>query len=472
ESPVPIRDLPNEVKVNFIAGTLFAIGIMESWRDASECLQIADRLEQFSPLYAMSADHLRASYYASQGDLVRAEQLRRRIEVHAIQLGSTWLVETWAPAAATKLAWRANDPGMMKRAVQELGRLSAEIPSMVRDEQIARGAYLVLRHKYERAIAALETDLVPASFLGWAQARGMLARAYNELGKHDRAREICVDALSYLTAEDLTYVVYNMNLQVELALAEAGLEHFDVATRQLDGLLAQHIPKGGPLTLGALHQARARVALRQRDFAFARAELTQMEAQFRATNIATLIKLIEPLKQEIDRTENPRAPGLDGSARSREGARHTMTRVQLMLSQHSGDLVTERARRGLQVALELSSADEGFLVMHDADGQPIAQLGNAALSPELVAWAQQSMIDASFDEQTLMTSEVDSVVDSNFRAVGAMRYCVLPLWAHQQGEERVVAALVLGFENRVPRMPDATIMRAIAAHLLESSEEL
>ena len=66
-----------------------------------------------------------------------------------------------------------------------------------------------------------------------------------------------------------------------------------------------------------------------------------------------------------------------------------------------------------------------------------------------------------------MTAEVDSQVDSNYKVVGTMRYCVVPLWGHHHGEDQVVAALVLGFDGRVPRMPEPAVMRAIAMHLVD-----
>jgi len=75
------------------------------------------------------------------------------------------------------------------------------------------------------------------------------------------------------------------------------------------------------------------------------------------------------------------------------------------------------------------------------------------------------MLDAALDEQTVMTDNLESEVESNYKVVGSTRYCVVPLWAKLDREDRVVAALVLGFENRVPRIPDPSVMRAIAMHL-------
>ncbi|MDB4987170.1 MAG: serine/threonine protein kinase, partial [Myxococcaceae bacterium] len=94
ESGRPIRNMPEDSRLQYLAGMYFGWSIPEAWRDDPEVLRLADRLESFGPLYAMSADHVRASYYASQGDLVRARHHRSLVELHAVQLGSTWQAET------------------------------------------------------------------------------------------------------------------------------------------------------------------------------------------------------------------------------------------------------------------------------------------------------------------------------------------------------------------------------------------
>ena len=95
----------------------------------------------------------------------------------------------------------------------------------------------------------------------------------------------------------------------------------------------------------------------------------------------------------------------------------------------------------------------------------MAHLGGGEPAPELVLWAEQNMLDAGVDEQTVMTEEVHSEIDSNYKTMGDMRYCAIPLWARVGREDRVVAALVLGFADRVPRIPEPLVMRAIAQHL-------
>ena len=105
-NPEPIREMTPLIRASYYAGTHLTMGVFLVRRDDPEGLAVADKLERFSPLYAMSADHLRANYYGAQGDLENARTSRKRLEVHAVQLGSAWQVETWAPVDVMNIALR------------------------------------------------------------------------------------------------------------------------------------------------------------------------------------------------------------------------------------------------------------------------------------------------------------------------------------------------------------------------------
>jgi len=70
--------------------------------------------------------------------------------------------------------------------------------------------------------------------------RAGCSRAHNALGEYQRAREICVEALSCLTSADLEFVVWNLGVEIELAMAESGLGNHAEAARQLDELISKH----------------------------------------------------------------------------------------------------------------------------------------------------------------------------------------------------------------------------------------
>lgn len=462
EGDQPIQDLHPAVRASYLAGSLSILGVIACWRDGPECLQIADRLEAFGPLHAMNADHLRTSYYAGQGDMKQAEYFRLRMEVHAVQLGSAWQVETWAPVDAIRIGLRTNDAALIKRAGREIARLGAQLPALRRIESAAQGAYLLLRGKYAQALPLLSSDDVPDSLVGWTRQQGLIARAYNGLGEHARARQICLHALANLEEHDLQFVMINLNTQVELALSEAGVGNFEVGRQQLDALLLRHAPGKSPVTLGSLHEARARVALREGDLAMAREQLAKMDAYYRSTGLATLIELTTALARDLQRAEDPGTADDRGSSSQDE---HALARLKLQLSQC--DDAKERARRGLQFALEVTGADDGFIVLAQAPEVALVQLGERAPTPAMLRFAADTILAAEEDHSTLITERQLSPGEPEYRQHGATRFCISPLWRFQRGGQQLVGALVLGFDSVVPSLPGAGVMRVLGMQVGE-----
>ena len=232
-------------------------------------------------MHAMNADSMRAYFYANQGDFVRARHHFGRLEVHAVELGTSWQVEVRAPAPATLLALRTADVTMLKRAVQDLQQLSAHVPSLSRQLLFTRAMYMLLRRDYEGVIALTESD-GDERVVGWLRSRGALAEAYNALGRHGEARAVCERAIASTEDEDFDFVAQNLNLQIQLALAHGGLGELKLGKELLERLLERHARwKGGRLTLGALHLARCRLALLESDGQAAREHLNAADSYYR-----------------------------------------------------------------------------------------------------------------------------------------------------------------------------------------------
>lgn len=464
ESDVPIRQLPERLKRNYIAGCYASLGMAECARDGRQALACADRLDTFGPRFAMSAEMVRTTYYASQGQTRLAEEHRKKAELHTAQAGTAWHVELWICANSVLSALRTHSAPLMKRALHELTRLSGEVASLRYLERQARAAYLILRGRHAQALPLLDTDEEPLGPPGWTRTRALLARSLNGIGQHARARSVCVDALGRLGVEDLTFVALHLPLQIELALAEAELGQHDLAAKQLDALLARHAPNESPLTLGALHEARAKVALAASDYATSRAHLEQMSTCYRQTGTHSLLELVERLTRQLERAERP--SGLVTS--TPEEISQLMTRLKLMLTQTS-TVLTERATEALRAALEVSNADAGFLVVRGGGRSAMAHLGTEP-DPELLAWAEQNMRSIEDEgEATVLTDTLSSIYESNRKSVGHMNYCLAPLYGKRDGEVVALGALVLGFDNRVAELPNAEVLHAVAEHLHSSS---
>jgi hypothetical protein len=132
DQPEALRDLPQHVHVLYLAGALFALGVIESWREDGQELEYADRLDSFKlQLYELSADQLQMMHYGNRGHLQLFEKYRERVERHAIQRGTAWQVETWTFSQLLNIYLRWGYVAGLKECTEQLKRLSAEIPTLL-----------------------------------------------------------------------------------------------------------------------------------------------------------------------------------------------------------------------------------------------------------------------------------------------------------------------------------------------------
>ncbi|HEY6559159.1 MAG TPA: protein kinase [Polyangiaceae bacterium] len=463
--PRPIREMTELIRASYFAGTHLTMGVFLVRRDDQDGLAVADILEHFSPLYAMSADHLRANYYGAQGDVENARASRKRLEVHAVQLGSAWQVETWAPVDVMNIALRTHDASEMKRAAQELERLSAEVPSLREQALSARISYLVLRGKHTKAIALAEhLDQRPYGFNGWARMRGTLARAHNALGQHEEARRLCLEALAGADAEDRWYVVMNLGVEIELALAEAGLGRFDRARQQLHDLLRMHEPNESAVTIGSLHEALARVALLSDDDSAAREHLGQALTLYKPLGVPSLVAHARELERQMDTSPSGLFPK-DTTGNSNTSALAAGLRASL------GDGATPigDARQCLEALVELRAADCALFIPAGAE-PPVASRVDPSLEADLLEWAR-SLLCAQLREQTVLaegaveqTSVAEAVLaHTSEKVVGRLHFRPVPLW--DAARNVPIGFLLLGSNGVAPRSPEPDALRVLAGYL-------
>lgn len=458
QSPQPIKRMPEHLKRDFLGGCLLSNGILECWRQDERALRLAEQMDACGALHALSADQLRATYYAGRGDWAHAEQYRQRVETHALELGAVWQLVVWEPTTANITALWTRDALLAKRAAEQLEALARELPSMQVEARRARATYLGLRGRYREVVELLAAD-EPATIVAWTRSRGVVAHAYNQLGKYAEAKAACQAALARLSPDDLSFVLITLRVQIELALAEAGLGDLDRADAQLEELLQRHGTTTGPLTTGAIHEARAWVALRREDLPAAGEHLAAMREHFAPTGIRSLDEHVEALERRIEQAKS----GTDAAHSGRPQAlssddAHLMTRVRLILMQSERGS-QQQARSGLQIALELTGADTGFLLLPDNDNAQTLHWLRDEPGSELVAWAKKRLKLVEND----VTLIDDGAQDDSIKVVEGMQYCVLPLWNAEQTQAS--AALVLGFLSRTPHYPSQSVLREIGRHL-------
>ncbi len=419
--PAKCPGVPEPTRLRFLGGALYASGVAQCWHDGPEALRIAEELENFPiKFYRMSADQLRTIYYANQGNLALFEHYRRRSELHAIQRGSAWQVELWTPSASITAHMRTADAHAMKQSIEQAQRLVKTVPSLSILIERARGAYLLLRRHYTEAVPVLERVLSEpaAAVVGWARAHGALARALNALGMHERALEVCMRAMAELTPEDLRFPAMNLGLQIELALAHAGLGQREQAVAELEALIKEHAPNNGPLTLGALHEARARVALWMADEATCREHLVAMEKWYRGTDVPTLIARSETFAKEVKRhftrERDSDSLTLDGSyvaPTSTSNGTTSITLVERELTQATS--LPDFAARALRVLTEgMPEPSASLWVLNGQQLDLQASLNDREPPAEVVAWVLERCAAVMADDVT-QTAIVDDVAIGN-----------------------------------------------------------
>ncbi|HEX6241851.1 MAG TPA: AAA family ATPase, partial [Polyangiales bacterium] len=463
----PIRDMTDVVRSSYYAGVHLTLGVFLVRRDDREGLALADKLEQFSPLYAMGADHLRSNYWAGRGDLEHAQYWRRRMEIHAIQLGTAWQVETWAPVDVINVAMRLHDATAMKRAMDELAHVCTKVPSLAVQHRYARIGYLVLSGQYHEALAlGAECNEPPYSHNGWMRTQGTLARAYNALGRHAEARELCLAAMRDADADEFDYVVPNLGMQIELALAEAGLGDFREARRQLQRLTDKHTANECPVTLGSLFEARARVAIMEKDSATAKQHLTRAEELVAPLGVASLTRRIRALAREIGRTGHDAStfqtlapPGPEPDVGSR---------TQLNLRARGA--ITDRVCRSLEILRGLCGAKQICLLLRDESGaRPrLMHTGDTPPPKEVVRWTEAKLgaFDGDDDGSTALTKAFSDRSAAHQKLFGSTYYRSRALWLPNRHATAPFAILVLASATEASELPEPETLRALVSHLM------
>lgn len=465
--PEQFQTLPDYVRQLYRGGALFALGIVETWHDGEEALTRAHELESLGlRIYDRAATQIRMLYHGGRGELAQAEDCRKRMELHAIQTGSAWQVEVTVPLTLAGVYFWLGDVVGLKRATEQIEQLAVRFqsPSLERSARLARANFLLLRGSTEEAIAAYRAVLdetPPRGFLGQARGLGHLADACNRLGRHDDALRVCEDALSHVRPQDRRFVRMFLVLEIQLALAEAGLGRAEDAAQRLDALIAEHEGAANPLTLGMLHEARARVAFTAQDkLAFER-HSHEVERWYRPTRVPGLIACAERLAQQGEEV-------FSLSRRHGSEPRPETDAVSTALSALSQctDGHT-RCERALELVLQQSGASEGhlFLVTAGGDLALAASLGAESPPPGLQHEAAQLVREFRGDgDATRLETRGPSPTLAHRGLGGAGEYRSHLLWSMIDGQPDLVGVVAVRDEGE-PRPLGFQVLQALAEGL-------
>jgi hypothetical protein len=205
-------------------------------------------------------------------------------------------------------------------------------------------------------------------------------------------------------------------------------------------LLSQHADRG-PLARGAIHEARARVALLEGDYDVARLHCTAMRHAY-APTCPTLLELTDQLSGQIALAEGASGRPGQASASGRGDDAQLITRVHAF-GRQSERRSEARARRDLRVALELTGAQSGFMIAPAEQGEALyAEEGEP--DREVLEWAKAVRLVVS-DCGVTSASEGESGCSEQLRRNG-MCYYMVPL-GPLMGPAHPPPIVVLGFRD-------------------------
>ena len=261
---------------------------------------------------------------------------------------SAWQVELWSPAAMMTAYSNIGDISGVKLVTDDLSELSKELPRMRSLAQLGRGTHALLTGDLEKAIELLEelrTSGRLSGYPGCTSSLGSLAATYNQAGYYAKAKALCEEVLGRIDDADRDFVVFTLKLELQLALAEAALGDTTRAAERVDDLIEKYGHNRGPVTLAALHQARARIALLSGNVPLFRRHVSAMGEIARATGNPSLIVQWQRLERKVHQAAGQSdAPSVLG---------HTAA--------VSTAVDPELQRRASDVAMAIPDAAEGVL---------------------------------------------------------------------------------------------------------------
>jgi len=289
-----------ETRPLYVTGAHYSRGAFAIMLADGRCaLESADALDRSGlKLYAMIASQLRFLYYMNRGEFSKAAPHHEQVELHAAHMGSTWQVQNWEGPCLIPVYTLLSDVEALTRVMAQLERLSVTVPSLGFYARLARTALMLVVGQAEEAESVLLAELAdrpPRSFIGWASSHAFLARGYNERKDHASAKRVCEGVLAHVTDADKEYVSLFLPVDIELAIADAGLGDVDAGLSRIGALLARFRESDHPLVQGLLHEARARIAWMAGLTDEYALSLTIVEHWFRGTGTPALIAKCERL---------------------------------------------------------------------------------------------------------------------------------------------------------------------------------
>jgi hypothetical protein len=262
-----------------------------------------------------------------------------------------------------------------------------------------------------------------------------------------------------------------LSLQIEHALSLSGLGRNEDAAKALDALLTEAEREAGPLSLGALHEARARVAVAVRDVETARRHQASMERAYRGTQIPTLVARCETFARELTRAfdetgaseEADRRPG--GAILSTETSAAEVTMLERLLTSTSA-ISGAWADNALDL-LFAGSAEQGAIFRLEGGRPALCGASSEwAFPAEVEAWLSRRLNECKSADLT-ETASLDGALreDPDSLTVNGTFYRAHWLRSSERGHEETLGVVLTRSALPSSAAPRSELLEALTRKL-------
>jgi tetratricopeptide (TPR) repeat protein len=387
-------NLTEHERADLMIGVLLTHGINEAYRERAQSLACAEKLERIgTPLAIAASLRVSMTYYLLRGDAARAHHFRRLLDLKAIENGSSWQVE-WIAVPLEGLAaavW--TDLLGMRRTLDRLDRLVEQEPSFVHMRDTVRIPYLFRRGDYGQVTVLGEAFIKahpPRTLIGWAVTYAMVALAYVELGRAERALEICEAALAHVSEADREYFVMYTPLEAAYAAALALKGEFERSDEIFRARSARMAASDEPVCVAVMYEYRIKVARMRGDQAALSKALAELNVAALSSRNPGIVALAHRLCH---------ARSMQPEARARDSVAYDAARAQVhTVTDYLADVesVGERAQQALAVLSHYVGSVEGYLYLsHGAASLQLTASLDEHIPPDALLASLQQMAAAN-----------------------------------------------------------------------------
>jgi hypothetical protein len=357
----------------------------------------------------MIANQARFMYHVQRGEMALARPHRDRLELHAIQGGTTWQSSIVVPLTLGTVYAKTGDIVGLRHAIEQLERRAEGIPALLPIVTALRASYELERGRPKDALALTQQcqaqmgDVVSniGPWLASVHARALLAHE-----RIDEARRVVERASAQLDPGDRAYTFLYLNVDLTQVAIDIAAADYQRARARLDGLLAEHGSRMGPLTRFDIHEAYAQLALATANNAELETHLQELEVCARNTESPALIAKFKHLESAAHRALGQRPSAV--ALRTARGDSYLSAARHILESKEG----KERASAALRIAIEQSGAAGGYLYLGATRNfelvtqQPAGNAPPALLYERLLQMAEHAQRAGDFFSTTAAATAV------------------------------------------------------------------